>query len=151
VQNDDSKCFLWAVLCGLHPVKVHPERVEHYKKYEHELNVDGLSFPLNIKQVKKFENLNPTISVNVFAYDGKVGVYPIHITAHKNRRHVNLLLLSQRDSNHYVTIRSMSKLLHQKAATTVPKFYCDYCLHGFTRQDLLIAMSWTVKSKDYKK
>jgi hypothetical protein len=97
VQNDDSKCFLWAVLCGLHPVKVHPERVEHYKKYEHELNVIGLSFPLNIRQVKKFENLNPTISVNVFAYDGKVGVYPIHITAHKNRRHVNLLLLSQRD------------------------------------------------------
>jgi hypothetical protein len=84
--------------CAVYTVKVHPERVDHYKKYEHELNIIGLSFPLNIRQVKKFENLNPTISVNVFAYDGKVGVYPIHITAHKNRQHVNLLLLSQRDS-----------------------------------------------------
>jgi hypothetical protein len=137
VQNEDNKCFLWAVLCGLYPVKVHPERVDHYKKYEHEFNIDGLSFPLNIRQVKKFENLNPTISVNVFAYDGKVGVYPIHITAHKNRRHVNLLLLSQCDSNHYVTIRSMSKLLHQRGSYNGSKFYCDYCLHGFTREDLL--------------
>jgi hypothetical protein len=137
VQNDDSKCFLWAVLCGLHPVKVHPERVDHYKKYEHELNVIDLSFPLNIKQVKKFENLNPSISVNIFAYDGKVGVYPIHITAHKNRRHVNMLLLSQGDKSHYVTIRSMSKLLRQKNSYHCAKFHCNYCLHGFTRQDLL--------------
>jgi hypothetical protein len=52
VQNDDSKCFLWAVLCGLHSIKSHPERVDHYKKHQHELNVDGLSFPLNIRQVK---------------------------------------------------------------------------------------------------
>jgi hypothetical protein len=137
VQNDDSKCFLWAVLCGLHPIKSNPQRVEHYKKYEHELNVNDLSFPLNIRQVKKFENLNPTISVNVFAYDGKVGVYPLHITAHKNRQHVNMLLLSQGDKSHYVTIRSMSKLLRQKNSYHCAKFHCNYCLHGFTRQDLL--------------
>ena len=47
MQNEDEKCFLWSVLAALHPVnrKDHPHRVQHYKCYEHQLNVSGIEFP----------------------------------------------------------------------------------------------------------
>ena len=44
IQNKDNKCFLWSVLAHLHPPQWKPERVEHYKKYEHPLNVKDLMF-----------------------------------------------------------------------------------------------------------
>ena len=43
--------------------------------YEHTLNVDGLSFPIPIKEIPKFENLNPTIGVNVLSLDDDGGYY----------------------------------------------------------------------------
>jgi hypothetical protein len=58
--------FLCSILWPT-PVKVHLVRVDEYKKCDHELNGDGLCFLLDIRQVEKFENLNPTLSVNVLA------------------------------------------------------------------------------------
>ena len=53
MQNEDEKCFLWSVLAALHPVnrKDHPHRVQHYKCYEHQLNVSGIEFPMKVKDI----------------------------------------------------------------------------------------------------
>jgi hypothetical protein len=67
-------------------VKVHPERVDQRKKHERELNVYGLCFTLNIRQVKKFENPNSSISINVFAYDGKLEFILFTSLFNKTRR-----------------------------------------------------------------
>ncbi|RWS21588.1 hypothetical protein B4U80_05248, partial [Leptotrombidium deliense] len=37
VQNKDNKCFMWAVLAALHPVKVNSTRVGSNRQYETEL------------------------------------------------------------------------------------------------------------------
>ena len=138
VQNKDSKCFVWAVLSALHPQDRNSERVTKYVEYASELNVAGLEFPLTVNNVKKFESLNHTISINVFAYEEKSGVYPVYITSAKNRgHHVNLLLLSENDNHHYTWIKNMSKLLHRTDDYHHRKYYCDYCLHGFYAQDIL--------------
>ena len=41
-----------------HPPKHDPQRVSKYKQYFEELNLTGLSFPLKVSDVPKFERLN---------------------------------------------------------------------------------------------
>ena len=69
VQNQDELCFAWAVLSAIHPPKYDPQHVSKYKKYLGELDLTGLSFPLKVSDVPKFEKLNPHISVNVNAFE----------------------------------------------------------------------------------
>ena len=138
VQNQDNKCFVWAVLSALHPQERNSERLTKYRGFASELNVTGLEFPLTVNNVKKFESLNHTISVNVFVYEDKSGVYPVYITSVKNRRnHVNLLLLSENENRHYTWIKDMSKLLRRPDDYHHRKYYCHYCLHGFYTQEIL--------------
>ena len=67
IQNDDDddKCFLWSVLAYLYEDNHNRERVNHYKQYETELNMNGIVYPVAGKDVPKFEKQN-NISVNVF-------------------------------------------------------------------------------------
>ena len=139
IVNKDEKCFIWSVLASIYYPKSHQERVSKYRKFENKLNTTGLKFPLSIHHVKKFENLNPNISVNVFAYDGKTGVYPIYVTTFKDRRHhANLLLLSDGQKNHYTLITNMSGLLNQPGGHGHAKHFCNYCLHGFRDMSTLL-------------
>ena len=138
VQNEDEKCFLWSVLAALHPVhwKDQPHRVQHYKGYEQELNVSGIEFPKKVKNISKFEKQNPTISINLFGYEEKE-LFPVYITERKKEQHVNLLLISNNDTTHYCLVRNLSRLLASLTKHKQKTFFCDYCLHGFSRQDLL--------------
>ena len=65
VENTDNKCFIWSVLAHLHPAKRNPNRLYHYKKFEKELNIDGLTFPLPVSEVPKFQKLNTNLKINV--------------------------------------------------------------------------------------
>jgi len=138
IPNEDEKCFLWSVLAALHPVnrKDQPCRVGHYKGSEHDLNVSGIAFPVKVKDITKFEKQNPTISTNLFGYEERE-LFPIYITEDKREQHVNLLLISKNDTTHYCLIRNLSRLLASLTKHRCMKFFCDYCLHGFSRQDLL--------------
>ena len=77
MQNKDNKCFLWCVLRALNPKTNHPERVDkELKEKENSLNMVGIEYPVSLKDIDKFENQNPTISITVFGYKEK-GVYPL--------------------------------------------------------------------------
>lgn len=56
IKNSDQKCFLWSVLAALHPVhgKNNPNRVSHYTPFVDELNMSGISYPVQIAQINKF-------------------------------------------------------------------------------------------------
>ena len=141
IQNEDNFCFLWCVLASLHPVATNPCRPSNYESFKKELNITNLKFPLAVSDVVKFEKLNPSISVNVFAFeDRSTCIYPVHVTSFKERQHhVNLLLIvdNKTGKSHYTLIRNMSRLLGDRTKFGHTYFYCDYCLHGFIRQDLL--------------
>ena len=77
MQNKDNKCFLWCVLRALNPKGRHPEKLD--KKLmdkENTLNMEGIAYPVSLKDINKFEKQNPTISITVFGYQGK-SVYPL--------------------------------------------------------------------------
>lgn len=70
VRNNDNRCFKYAILSALYPVAKNPQRVLKYKQYENELDFSGIPFPVQLKDITKFEKLNPTISINVYMYMG---------------------------------------------------------------------------------
>jgi len=137
VRNDDLKCFLWSVLAAKHPIdrRDNANRVNHYKPYESELNMAGIDYPVKIDQVKKFERQNPTISVSVFGYEENE-LFPLYITKDKKELHVNLLLYSQDTRRHYCLIRDLDRLLSSITRHDGRMYHCNYCMHGFVRQDL---------------
>ena len=76
MQNKDNKCFLWCVLRALNPREKDSQRIDKkLKEKENTLNMDGIEYPVSLKDLKKFEKQNPTISITVFGYKGK-SVYP---------------------------------------------------------------------------
>jgi len=79
---------------------------------EKEFNIDGLKFPMELKDINKFEKLNPEIAVNVFGYEKNKNVFPLRISELEEREHtVTLLFL---DDKHHVLINGddgLSRLL----------------------------------------
>ena len=68
IQNKDEKCFLWCILRYLHPKETHDERIKDLEKYENSINTKGITFPMKLKDISKFEKLNPKLpGINVFS------------------------------------------------------------------------------------
>ncbi|CAH3171239.1 unnamed protein product [Porites evermanni] len=63
IQDKDEKCFLWCILRCLHPRERDEQRLTGLKEYENSLNTKGISFPMKLKDITKFEKLNPEIPV----------------------------------------------------------------------------------------
>ena len=59
-RNEDVQCFKLCIARALNPVKDHPERItKQLEKQAETSNFDGISFPLKLKDIKKFEQQNP--------------------------------------------------------------------------------------------
>ena len=57
IENKDEKRFLWCALRYLHPKERDEERLTGLKKYEFSLNTKGITFPMKLKDITKFEKL----------------------------------------------------------------------------------------------
>ena len=139
IKNQDEKCVVWSILAFLHPVdrQDHPQMVNKYRQYENELNLQDVKFPTPLKDIKKIEQQN-NLSINVFGYDRVDKISPLYITRNiKERRHVNLLLISEGEKRHYCLIRNFSRLLSYRTKHRATQFFCFNCLHSFRRQELL--------------
>ncbi|XP_033761654.1 uncharacterized protein LOC117343421 [Pecten maximus] len=134
VQNKDKKCFLWSVLAALHPTKNHPERVSKYKQFETELDFTGISSPVSMVDIPKFETQNQ-ISINVLGYEK--GLFPVHVTKNRYEKHVDLLMISDQKKSHYCWIKNVDRLLSDQHTCKNRYFHCIYCLQGFTKQRIL--------------
>ena len=140
IQNKDQKCILWSILAHFHPMRwnENANRVTKYQPYEHELNMAGVSYPTPLHDISKIEK-NNNLSINVIGYDATDGLYPLRITRDIKERHVNLLLITEEDKNHYCLIRNFSALMSQRVNWQKKQYFCYNCLHAFTKQSLLDA------------
>ena len=132
-NEKDNKCFLWCVLRALNPKPDHSERVDkELKLMENTLNMDGIEYPVSLKDIDKFENQNPTISITVFGYDGKY-VYPLRNSNNTNREHIIRLMLIEKDGvKHYTWVKNSSALLASQVLKYKRKqHFCDRCLNHF--------------------
>ena len=141
MKNNDNECFKWCITRALNPVDRHPERITKILQLQaKKLNWKDLKFPLELKDISRFENVNE-VSVNVYGYNQNE-IYPLRVSTRTSdlcdSHHVNLLLISEGEKKHYCLIKSMSRLLASQVSTRkAKKFFCPRCLNAFGRQDLL--------------
>lgn len=149
IDNEDDQCFKWCIYAHLYPIdsKNHPNRVSHYEKIERELaddkklNFTGINFPLAVKDIPKFEQLN-TLSVNVLEYSNNE-INPMYKSKGEYETEINLLMISDETKNHYVLVRNLSRLLSSSVSNhNGSAHFCMNCLSGFPTIE---------KLKDHKK
>ena len=93
MKNTDNHCFKWWFARALNPVERDSERITKILRKEAEsLNFKGIEFPMNLKDIDKFERFNPEIKVNVFGYKAE-GVHPLKISKLMREKKVHLFLL----------------------------------------------------------
>ena len=85
--------------------------------------MDGISYPVKLHQIDRFEGLNQNMSVNVFAYEDDK-IFPVRITENKGREHhVDLLVVN------------FSRLVSKQYKSHNGRLYlCLYCRHEGTSQ-----------------
>jgi len=139
IQNlSDHLCFLWSVLAGIHPVDREriPNRLTYYKPHLHELNTTELSYPMPVRDVPKFENLNPDIRVSVLVFEERQ-LIQLYLSPHRNRKHTIHLLLSDGNTQHYTLIKNLSRLVSGRTSHKGETYVCPYCLHCFRYEHCL--------------
>ena len=132
IQNNDKECFKWSVLAALHHKEIdrHHERVNKYKEWKDDLNFDNITFPVAIKDKHKFEKQN-NLKINIFGLDDKLNVYVIKNTCDDNA--IDLLFISNDETNHYYWIKNFNKLLSTQISKHDGfKFICKRCLNPFS-------------------
>ena len=116
IQNKDEKCFLWCVLRYLHPKEIHEERLTDLKKYEFSLNTKGITFPLKLKDISKFEKLNPSIpGINVFSVNESKKFYPLRMAERDCLNTIDLFLYEEDGVSHYSLIKDFTRLHYRNA------------------------------------
>ena len=129
VKNEDQQCFKWAVLSALFTVSKDAQRLSKYTAHESELNWDGLTFPVTLQQIPKFEKRNK-VSINVYGWDKSDKPYLLQKSKiGEAEKHVDLLLLEEGANSHYCWIKNFSRFARQPSDHKhCAKHYCHYCM-----------------------
>ena len=141
IQNKDDKCFIWCILRYLYPRKHNDSRIKDLKKYEFSLNTKGITFPMNVVDINKFEKLNPHLpGINVFYLDEKDRIIPLREIKKKDYKNtIDLLLIQDDGKSHYTLIKDFHRLVRNEITKSHNGrlFICKRCFNHFTKEELL--------------
>ena len=139
IKNNDDKCFLWCILRYLHPKESHEEKIKDLEKYEFSFNTKGITFPMKLKDISKFEKLNPELpGINVFSNDNMI-IYPLRMADRDCKNTIDLFLYEGDGVSHYSLIKNFHRLIKsQKTKSKDGKiFICKRCFTHYTKEELL--------------
>ena len=99
--------------------------------------MEGIEYPVSLKDIDKFENQNQTICITIFGYDGKI-VYPLRNSDNMDRVHkIRLMLIEKNGVKHYCLVKNISSLLASQVSKDQRKrYFCDRCLNHFGVKNL---------------
>ena len=139
IKNKDDKCFLWCVLRYLNPKGKNAELLTDLKQKENSLNTKGIKFPVRVKDISKFEKLNPDLpGINVFSVNENKKFYPLRMAQRNPQETIDLFLYEEEGKYHYSLIRSFSRLFRsQITSRTNGKIHiCKRCFTHFSKEEL---------------
>ena len=139
IRNKDDKCFLWCVLRYLHPRDRNDFRLTDLKQKENSLKTKGIKFPVRVKDISKFESLNPDIpGINVFSVNENKKFYPLRMAQRNPQETIDLFLYEEDGKYHYSLIKSFSRLFRsQITSRTNGKIYiCKRCFTHYSKEEL---------------
>ncbi|CAH3155093.1 unnamed protein product, partial [Porites evermanni] len=136
IRNKDEKCFLWSVLRYLHPREKNDCRLKDLEKYEFSLKTKGITFPMKIKDITKFEKLNPDLpGINVFSVDDKKTIYPLREVSKGCKNTIDLFLY-EKDGQYRGAAHNKCNLMCRKPRVLPVIFHNlqGYDAHLFIKQ-----------------
>ena len=143
-SNNDNKCFLYCIayflLFGSIVNKSIPDfSIQMYKKVK-TFNIKGISFPMGVREIKKFLNQNKKLdlSVNMLYRTTRDEIYPLEYGLGKGKNIVNILLVETNQGGHYLLIKNADRYLKKVYNTDNGKklsyqtaYFCLNCLNSF--------------------
>ena len=152
-KNNDYKCFQYAVTLALNLDKInnHPKRISKIKPFIEEYNWKDIDFPSTNKHWKKFE-LNNEIALNILYVPHNTKKIEIAYKSKHNltrEKQVILLMISNGDNWHYLTVKNLSRLLRGITSNHDGDFYCLNCFHSYRTKNKLEAHEKIRENRDY--
>ena len=138
MKNQDEKCFMWSILRALNPKNKNAERVDNdLKSKQDTINMQGIHYPVSLRDINRFEHLNPNISISVLGYNKEERVYPLRISKCTKRKHdIVLLLIKDGEKSHYCLVKNISALLSSQINNHDHKrFFYLNCFNSFKDED----------------
>lgn len=135
IKNDhDNNCFMYCMECVADEPERNPQRVGTYHSRPRLLNYTGITFPVKVNDLERFEKLNPHVAVNVFCLRNGHYKHGLDVLRLAYRPHAtlvaNLLLLEGDEFNHWVVIKNMSRILSGNG-NRYERVYCYHCMMSF--------------------
>ena len=140
MKNQDEECFKWCVLRALNLKNNHPERVDSDLKSKVDtLNMQGIRYPVNFRDIDRFEQQNLEISITILGYNKDERVYPLKISKYTGCKHdIVLLLIKDGENSHYCLVKNISALLASQINSHKGTCHiCLNCFNGFKAPDSL--------------
>ena len=132
---------MFSLVCTqyLHPREKNDTRLTDLKQYQHDLNTKGINYPVKLKDIPKFESLNPSLpGLNVFSVNETNKFYPLRMAKRNPQKTIDLFLYEQDGKYHYALIKNFSKLFRsQITSRTNGRIYiCKKCFTHFSKEQL---------------
>ena len=148
-NNKDYKCFQYAATLALNLDKIndHPE----IKPFIEQYNWKDIDFPSIIKDCKKFE-LNNEVALNILYVPHNTKKIEVAYKSNYNltrEKQVILLMISNGENWHYLTVKNLSRLLRGITSNRVGDFYCLNCFHLYRTKNKLEVHKKICENRDY--
>ena len=140
MKNQDEECFKWCVLRALYPKDKNAERIDKdLKSKQDTLNMKGIRYPVNFRDIDRFESQNPEISITILGYNKDERIYPLKISRYTGCEHdITLLLIKDGEKSHYCLVKNLSALLQSQINNHKGiRNICLNCFNGFNTPDSL--------------
>ena len=101
------------------------------------MNFEGIDFPTPVSQIDRLERQNPNLAINVFGWEKEQVI--VHRLSEKGGDipRINLMVTKQGVNTHYSYVKRLTALLFDQSKNSKSKHFCERCLHGYSRRDLL--------------
>ena len=125
-KNNDDKCFQYAVTLALNLDNIdnHPDRMSKIKPFINQYNWKDIAFPLTSKDSRKFE-LNNEVALNVLYVPHNTRKIQVAYKSKNNltcNKQVILLMITDREKWHYLTVKNLPGLL-RRITSTIKKIF----------------------------
>ena len=137
IKNNDNKFFLWCHIRHLNFVKRHPERItKENKNMVDDLDCEGIKVTVSKKDYCRIKRQN-NICIDVFCYENEL-TDPVYVSDQKFHSCVDLLLISDENKSHYVSIKDFGIFMCNEIKNKNKKIFWKCCLQYFSSEKVLI-------------
>ena len=165
INSPDNKCILWCLLAkkcldddkaaedlaksqGKTPAEINdlPKKMppkgkrrhtaSSYIKFENEMNMEGIEYPIKLKDIGKVEKMN-NLSITIIEWDFEENcAVPLRRGCGQGVP-VELLYLENETNSHYVLIKDFNQFMRHRTKYSHKKYHCLQCLYGYLTADKL--------------